>query len=128
MAPAVQAHEDHHLADVLPSSPASNDGSGSHDLRGVSRMSRRQLNWVDRLEPPEPEVARVLRRFLELDTERDAELESQYAHAVVQMVRATASEGEVANYLAYLQEQRGQAVTPPPMRRYVAIALNRKSV
>ena len=86
-------------------------------------MTRRQLNWVDRLEPPEPEIARVLRRFLALDPERDAIAEAEYAHAVVQMVRATASEGEVANYLAYLQEQRGQSVTPPPMRRYVAIAL-----
>jgi hypothetical protein len=86
-------------------------------------MSRRQLNWVDRLEPPEPEIARVLRRFLELDPERDATAEAEYANAVVQMVRASASEGEVANYLAYIQEQRGQPMTPPPMRRYVAIAL-----
>jgi hypothetical protein len=86
-------------------------------------MSRRQLNWVDRLEPPEPEVARVLRRFLELDPERDATAEAEYAHAVVQMVQARASEGEVANYLAHLQQQRGEPVTPPPTRRYVAIAL-----
>ena len=86
-------------------------------------MSRRQLNWVDRLEPPEPEVARVLRRFLVLDAEQDADTEAAYTQSVVQMVRARASEGDVANYLAYLQEQRGQPVTPPPMRRYVAIAL-----
>ena len=86
-------------------------------------MSRRQLNWVDRLEPPEPEVARVLRRFLKLDAEQDADTETAYARAIVQMVRASASEGDVANYLAYLQEQRAQPVTPAPMRRYVAIAL-----
>jgi hypothetical protein len=86
-------------------------------------MSRRQLNWVDRLEPPEPEIARVLRRFLKLDAAREADTEAGYAHAVVQMVRARASEGDVANYLAYLEEQRGHPVTPPPMRRYVAIAI-----
>jgi hypothetical protein len=86
-------------------------------------MSRRRLNWVDRLEPPEPEIARVLQRFLALDAERDAGAKAEYAHAIVQMVRANASEGEVANYLAYVQQQRGQPVTPPPMRRYVAIAL-----
>ena len=86
-------------------------------------MSRRQLNWVDRLEPPEPELARVLRRFLELDGERDAAVLAEYAHVVTQMVRARASEGEVASYLAYVQGQRGQPVTPPPVRRYVAVAL-----
>ena len=86
-------------------------------------MSRRKLNWVDRLEPPEPEIARVLRRFLHLDGDRDADAEAKYAHEMVQMVRASASEGDVTNYLAYLQEQRGQPVTPPPMRRFVGIAL-----
>jgi hypothetical protein len=102
---------------------ASTDFIALMEWRGGNPVSRRRKNWVDRLDPPEPEIRRVLRRFLMLDPESDAEAEAQFANAIVGMVTAGSSEGDVANYLAYLQEQLGQPVTPPPMRRYAAIGL-----
>jgi hypothetical protein len=80
-------------------------------------------NWVDRGEPAERHLARVLTRFLELNPATEDDQLSDYARTIVAFVAADGSEVELADYLASLQRELRRDVSPGRIRRYVAIAL-----
>jgi hypothetical protein len=80
-------------------------------------------NWVDRGEPPEPTLSRVLSSYLELDpAAQDAAL-AEYARIVRGMAKADATEVQIAGYLRTLEKQHLAAEHPARHRRGVAIAL-----
>jgi hypothetical protein len=80
-------------------------------------------NWVDRGEPPEPKIIKVLRHFFGFDAVvEEAELQ-EYAAALVAMVAADASEVQMASYLGYLEDQHGRPRSPARHRRLEAIAI-----
>jgi predicted fused transcriptional regulator/phosphomethylpyrimidine kinase len=83
----------------------------------------RVSNWVDRGEPAQPHLARVLLRFLELSPERDAAALAEYSETIIAFVAADGSEVELADYLAELERGLGREVSPGRLRRYVAVAL-----
>jgi hypothetical protein len=80
-------------------------------------------NWVDRGEPAEPHLVRVLAFFLEREPAAHATWLHQQAVIVRGMVDANASEVQVASFVGYLEELLGRPISPAPTRRGVAIAL-----
>ena len=86
-------------------------------------MATHRGNWVDRGEPAEPHLIRVLTRFLDLDPATDRAQLVQCAQTIDAFVAADGSEVDLADFLAHLQRELGQPVAPGRLRRYVAIAL-----
>ncbi len=80
-------------------------------------------NWVDRGEPPEPTLSRVLSSYLELEPIAHQATLGEYARIVRGMAEADATEVQIAGYLRTLERQHLAAEHPARHRRGVAIAL-----
>ena len=80
-------------------------------------------NSVDRGEPAEAHLARVLAHFLDRDPVRDAGWLHTEAVTVLVMVAADSSEIQVARYIGQLEVELGRPLSPGPTRRGIAIAL-----
>ncbi len=86
-------------------------------------ISPNASNWVNRGEPAERKLTRVVRHFRGFDAAvSDGQLQ-EYASVLEGMVAADASEVQVASYLGYLEDQLGRSRSPSRHRRLVAIAL-----
>jgi len=86
-------------------------------------ISRKASNWVDRGEPSNPTLRRVLAHFFErLDPADEAWLE-EHALIVIGMVAADASEVHIAGYLRSVVRQLGFPKREPLGARSTAIAL-----
>jgi hypothetical protein len=86
-------------------------------------ISSKASNWVDRGEPPEGVVGRVLSSYLHLEPVATATPLAQYTRAVVGMVEADSTEVQLAGYLSTLEKAHGITDRLPRHRRSVAIAL-----
>jgi hypothetical protein len=80
-------------------------------------------NWVDRGEPPEPTLRRVLASYLELEPSAFEPQLGEYAAALRGMAEADATEVQLAGYLRSLEAKHLAAEHPARHRRAVAIAL-----
>ena len=80
-------------------------------------------NWVDRGEPSEPTLARVLASYLELELVANEVQLREYAGAVRGMAEADATEVNIAGYLRSLEASHLADEHPARHRRAVAIAL-----
>lgn len=86
-------------------------------------ISSKASNWVDRGEPPEPTLKRVLSFYLHLDlVAADTQL-AEYAGVVRGMAEADSTEVHVARYLTTLEERHGVTDHGPTERRALAVAL-----
>ena len=83
----------------------------------------RASNWVDRGEPPEPTLIRVLASYLELEPLANAAQLREYAGAVRGMAEADATEVNIAGYLRTLESTHVAEEHPARQRRSTAIAL-----
>lgn len=83
----------------------------------------RASNWVDRGEPPEPTLTRVLASYLELEPLANAARLGEYAGAVRGMAEADATEVNIAGYLRTLESTHLAEEHPARHRRSTAIAL-----
>jgi len=86
-------------------------------------INSKASNWVDRGEPPEPTLSRVLASYLELDPATHAAHLQEYAGAVRGMAEADATEVQIAGYLRTLEAHHLAAEHPARHRRSVAIGL-----
>src|SRR2546430_15866813 len=69
-------------------------------------MTRRDVgNWVDRGQPPEPELNRVLAIYLEKDPVGDGPALRGYVTAIKEMVEAGTSAADVAGYLRNVERE-----------------------
>ena len=80
-------------------------------------------NWVDRGEPADAALIRVLGHYLERPIAPPDPVLAEAATIVIGMVAAHAAEGGVAGYLATLEAQLDRPAPPPGLRRTVAVAL-----
>jgi hypothetical protein len=85
--------------------------------------SRKASNWVDRGEPAEPTLARLLAHYFARHAEDDREWLAAQATIIRGMVEADASEVQVAAYLRHLGRTLALPGGAPPGARLVAIAL-----
>jgi hypothetical protein len=86
-------------------------------------INAKSSNWIDRGEPPEPTVTRVLSSYLELEPQTNEASLREYAGAVRGMAEADATEVNIAGYLRSLESTHLAAEHPARHRRAVAIAL-----
>jgi hypothetical protein len=86
-------------------------------------INTKASNWVDRGEPPEPTLTRVLSSYLELELLTNEARLREYAGAVRGMAEADATEVNIAGYLRTLESTHLAAEHPARHRRAVAIAL-----
>jgi hypothetical protein len=84
-------------------------------------ISSKASNWVDRGEPPEPTLARILAYYLHMD--QGAHALGEYISTIRGMAEADATEIHIAQYLATLEQKHAVADHSPRERRSVAIAL-----
>jgi hypothetical protein len=80
-------------------------------------------NWVDRGEPPEPELRRVLTHYLGPDARLTAEQLDAHVRAIRGMVEADASEVQLAGYLGEVEREAAVPDEWQRRRRGAAIAL-----
>jgi hypothetical protein len=80
-------------------------------------------NWLDRGDPPEPILARVLAYYFDRDRRADAEMLQEWATQVLGMVAADATEVNIGGFLAALEDQLLITAQTKPHRRAVGIAL-----
>jgi hypothetical protein len=101
------------------------DSDRNEDISRLSNAMKqyRAGNWIDRGEPAQPHLSRILVRFLELDPEDDATALAEHSETILAFVAADGSEVQLADYLANLQRRLGREVSPGRLRRYVAVAL-----
>jgi hypothetical protein len=85
-------------------------------------ISGKASNWVDRGEPPEPTLRRVLASYLHLDPDSCGDELQEYATQVRGMAEADSTEVQIAGYLRTKEEQHGLS-HESGHRRAVAIAL-----
>jgi hypothetical protein len=62
-------------------------------------INTKASNWVDRGEPPEPTLTRVMASYLELEPSANEARLREYARAVRGMAEADATEVNIAGYL-----------------------------
>jgi hypothetical protein len=86
-------------------------------------ISSKAGNWVDRGEPPDRTLIRVLSSYLHLDPKTSAAQLEEYARAVRGMAEADATEIHIAGYLKSLEADHGALDHPARLRRGVAIAV-----
>jgi hypothetical protein len=86
-------------------------------------ISSKASNWVDRGEPAEPVVQRILSSYLHLDPAAAGDRLREYGQDVRGMVEADATEVQLAGYLSNLEKAHGIADRLARHRRSVAIAL-----
>jgi hypothetical protein len=85
--------------------------------------SSKASNWVDRGEPPNPTLRRILAHFFErFDPSDDPWLE-QHAITVLGMVAADATEIHIAGYLRSIVRETGSPKREPLGARPAAISL-----
>ncbi len=80
-------------------------------------------NWVDRGEPPEPELRRVLTHYLGPDATLVPERLEHHLRAIRGMVEADASEVQLAGYLGEVEREAKVPDEWERRRRGTAIAL-----
>ena len=80
-------------------------------------------NWVDRGQPPEPELGRILSYYLDLGPEPLETRLRPHVDAIRGMVEADATEVQVAGYLKTVEQDFGATDTHARRRRAAAIAL-----
>ena len=78
-------------------------------------------NWVDRGEPCEPVLARILAHYFDRREPLDAPWNAEHAVAIRGLVEAGGTEMHVAGYLYRLLRELGKPA--PPRGRITAIAL-----
>jgi len=86
-------------------------------------INRKASNWVDRGEPPEPTLTRVLASYLELESAANQKRLRGYAEAVRGMAEADATEVNIAGYLRTLEAAHLTSEHLARQRRATAIAL-----
>ena len=84
-------------------------------------ISSKAGNWVDRGEPPEPTLTRVLSFYLHLEMEAPELVE--YVGVIRGLAEADATEITIAQYLTTLEQRHAVADHGPRERRSLAIAL-----
>lgn len=80
-------------------------------------ISSKASNWVDRGEPPEPTLARVLASYLELDLATNTTQLQEYAGTVRGMAEADATEVQISGYLRTLEARHLSEEHPARHRR-----------
>ena len=83
-------------------------------------INTKASNWVDRGEPPEPTLTRVLASYLQLEPSANEARLREYAGAVRGMAEADATEVNIAGYLRTLESTH---LATARHRRAAAIAL-----
>ena len=87
-------------------------------------MTRRDVgNWVERGQPPEPELTRLLATYLEKDVVTDGAALRPYVTALREMVEAGTSDAQVAGYLKHVEQEVGRPHETGRVRQLAAIAL-----
>ena len=86
-------------------------------------ISKKASNWVDRGEPPNPVLRRVLAHFFERHAPDDALWLDQHVLVVLGMVAADATEIHIAGYLKSVVREHGAPTREPLGARSAAIAL-----
>jgi hypothetical protein len=86
-------------------------------------INTKASNWVDRGEPPEATLTRVLAYYLELEPLANEARLQEYAAAVRGMAEADATEVNIAGYLRTLELTHLAAEHPARHRRAAGIAL-----
>ena len=86
-------------------------------------ISKKAGNWVDRGEPPNPTLRRVLAHFFERNIDSDQAWPDEIANTIVGMVAADATEIHIAAYLRDIVRQEGRPIREPLGARPCAIAL-----
>lgn len=86
-------------------------------------ISKKAGNWVDRGEPPNPTLRRVLAHFFERQAPSDEAWLDEHANTVLGMVAADATEVHIAAYLRSIVAQEGAPNREPLGARPTAIAL-----
>jgi len=86
-------------------------------------LDRDAANWVDRGQPVEIEIVRLLAVFLELDPDGEGSALRPHAVALLGMVQADASEAQLAGYLNHVETTFGQELKPGPTRVLTAAAV-----
>lgn len=86
-------------------------------------ISKQASNWVDRGEPPNPTLRRVLAHFFERLDPADEPWLEEHALVVLGMVAADATEVHVAGYLRSVVRQTGRPTREPLGARAAAVAL-----
>ena len=87
-------------------------------------ISKKASNWVDRGEPPNATLRRVLAHFFERRAPSDQPWLEQHANTVLGMVAADATEIHIAGYLKSVAADEGIPAREPPLEeRPTAISL-----
>lgn len=86
-------------------------------------ISRKAGNWVDRGEPPNPTLRRVLAHFFERLDPADEPWLDEHAQIVLGMVAADATEIHIAGYLRSVARQTGRPTREPLGARAIGISL-----
>ena len=86
-------------------------------------ISKKASNWVDRGEPPNPTMRRVLAHFFERLDVSDEPWLDEHAQTVIGMVAADATEVHIAGYLRSVVRETGAPSRHPLGARPVAISL-----
>jgi hypothetical protein len=86
-------------------------------------ISRKAGNWVDRGEPPNATLRRVLAHFFERLDPTDEPWLDEHARIVLGMVAADATEVHIAGYLRSVVRQTGSPAREPLGARTAAVAL-----
>ena len=87
-------------------------------------MTRRDVgNWVDRGQPAEPELNRVLAIYLQKDPVQDGSALRAHVSAIKDMVEAGTSAADVAGYLRHLEGQLGIPQQDGRVRALASVAL-----
>ncbi len=87
-------------------------------------MTRRDVrNWVDRGQPPEPELNRVLAIYFEKDPVVDGPALRGYVTAIKEMVEAGTSAADVAGYLRHIEHELHLTEQVGRVRALASVAL-----
>jgi hypothetical protein len=86
-------------------------------------ISQKAANWVDRGEPPNPTLRRVLAHFFERFDPADESWLEEHVLIVLGMVAADATEVHIAGYLRSVVRQVGFPTREPLGDRSAAVAL-----
>jgi hypothetical protein len=86
-------------------------------------INRNASNWVDRGEPPNHTLTRVLSRFFERQDPAYQPWLEEHANIILGMVAADATEVHVAGYLRSVAEKEGVPAREPLNARPTAVAL-----
>jgi hypothetical protein len=86
-------------------------------------ISKKASNWVDRGEPPQPTLRRVLAHFFERHAPDDQPWLDEQANIILGMVAADATEVHIAGYLRSVVRETGLPTREPLGARSAGVAL-----